>query len=167
MGDQLFKLESTEDVKVSISVSKYDLEKLKVGQKATVTIGGMVYDGEVSKIDKMATKNSSGASVVGTDIKILNPDENIFLGVEAKISISTSKSEGVLLVPFSAVNADVDGNFVYAVENGIVVKKPVQTGISSEMDIEIKEGLNENDQILTEVSAGITEGMEVMAVPQQ
>ena len=167
VGDQLFKLESTEDVKVSISVSKYDLEKLKVGQKATVTIGGMVYDGEVSKIDKMATKNSSGASVVGTDIKILNPDENIFLGVEAKISISTSKSEGVLLVPFSAVNADVDGNFVYAVENGIVVKKPVQTGISSEMDIEIKEGLNENDQILTEVSAGITEGMEVMAVPQQ
>ncbi len=167
VGDQLFKLESTEDVKVSISVSKYDLEKLKVGQKATVTIGGMVYDGEVSKIDKMATKNSSGASVVGTDIKILNPDENIFLGVEAKISISTSKSEGVLLVPFSAVNADVDGNFVYAVENSIVVKKPVQTGISSEMDIEIKEGLNENDQILTEVSAGITEGMEVMAVPQQ
>ena len=167
VGDQLFKLESTEDVKVSISVSKYDLEKLKVGQKATVTIGGMVYDGEVSKIDKMATKNSSGASVVGTDIKILNPDENIFLGVEAKISISTSKSEGVLLVPFSAVHADVDGNFVYAVENGIVVKKPVQTGISSEMDIEIKEGLNENDQILTEVSAGITEGMEVMAVPQQ
>ncbi len=167
VGDQLFKLESTEDVKVSISVSKYDLEKLKTGQKATVTIGGMTYEGEVSKIDKMATKNSSGVSVVGTDIKILNPDENIFLGVEAKVSISTAKSEGALLVPFSAVNADIDGNFVYAVENGIVVKKPVQTGISSDMNIEITDGLSENDQILTEVNASITEGMEVMAVPQQ
>ena len=167
VGDQLFKLESTEDVKVSISVSKYDLEKLKVGQKATVTIGGMVYEGEVSKIDKMATKNTSGASVVGTDIQILNPDENIFLGVEAKVAISTSKSEGALLVPFSAVNADMDGNFVYVVENGIVVRKPVQTGISSDMDIEITEGLNENDQILTEINANITEGMEVMAIPQQ
>lgn len=167
VGDQLFKLESTEDVKVSISVSKYDLEKIKVGQKATVTIGGAVYDGEVSKIDKMATKNNSGASVVNADIKILNPDENIFLGVEAKISVSTSKSEGALLVPFSAVNTDMEGSFVYAVENGVIVKKPVQTGISSDLNIEIIEGLNEGDQILTEVSAGIAEGMEVMAVPAQ
>ncbi len=167
VGEQLFKLESTEDVKVSISVSKYDLEKIKEGQKATVTIGGNTYEGEVSKIDKMATKNNSGASVVNADIKILNPDENIFLGVEAKISVSTSKSEAALLVPFSAVNTDMEGSFVYAVENGIIVKKPVQTGISSDMDIEIIEGLNEGDQILTEVNSSIMEGMEVSAVPMQ
>ena len=167
VGEQLFKLESTENVKVSISISKYDLEKLKVGQKATVTIGGMVYDGEVSKIDKMATKNASGAAVVNADIKITNPDENIFLGVEAKISVSTSKSEGALLVPYSAVNSDMDGNFVYAVENGIIVKKPVQTGISSDLNIEILEGLGEGDQILTEVNGSIAEGMEVSAVPMQ
>lgn len=167
VGEQLFKLESTEDVKVSISVSKYDLEKIKEGQKAIVTIGANTYEGEVSKIDKMATKNNSGASVVNADIKILNPDENIFLGVEAKISVSTSKSEAALLVPFSAVNTDMEGSFVYAVENGIIVKKPVQTGISSDLDIEIIEGLKEGDQILTEVNSSIMEGMEVSAVPMQ
>ena len=167
VGEQLFKLESTDNVKVTITISKYDLEKIKIGQKATVTIGGFVYDGEVAKIDKMATKNNSGAAVVNTDIKIINPDENIFLGVEAKVSISTSKSEGALLVPFSAVNTDMDGSFVYAVENGIVVKKPVQTGISSAVDVEITEGLNEGDQILMDVTGGVSEGMAVMAVPQQ
>lgn len=167
VGEQLFKLESTEDVKVSISVSKYDLEKIKEGQKAVVTIGGNTYEGEVSKIDKMATKNNSGASVVNADIKILNPDENIFLGVEAKISVSTSKSEAALLVPFSAVNTDMEGSFVYAVENGVIVKKPVQTGISSDLNVEIIEGLNEGDQILTEVNSNIMEGMEVSAVPMQ
>lgn len=166
-GEQLFKLESTEDVKVSISVSKYDLEKIKVGQKAEVAIGGFTYEGEVEKIDKMATKNNSGAAVVNTDIRINNPDENIFLGVEAKVTISTSKSEGALLVPYSAVNSDMEGNFVYAVENGTVVKKPVQTGISSDTDIEITEGLSENDQILAEVNSSIAEGMQVTAVPQQ
>lgn len=167
VGEQLFKLESTDNVKVTITISKYDLEKIKIGQKATVTIGGFVYDGEVAKIDKMATKNNSGAAVVNTDIKIINPDENIFLGVEAKVSISTSKSEGALLVPFSAVNTDMDGSFVYTVENGIVVKKPVQTGISSAVDVEITEGLNEGDQILMDVTGGVSEGMAVMAVPQQ
>ncbi len=152
---------------MSISVSKYDLEKIKVGQKAEVAIGGFTYEGEVEKIDKMATKNNSGAAVVNTDIRINNPDENIFLGVEAKVTISTSKSEGALLVPYSAVNSDMEGNFVYAVENGTVVKKPVQTGISSDTDIEITEGLSENDQILAEVNSSIAEGMQVTAVPQQ
>lgn len=61
----------------------------------------------------------------------------------------------------------MEGSFVYAVENGIIVKKPVQTGISSDMDIEIIEGLNEGDQILTEVNSSIMEGMEVSAVPMQ
>lgn len=165
VGEQLFKLESTEDVKVSISVTKYDLEKLKVGQKAVVTIAGTKYEGEVVKIDKMATKNASGAPVVNADVKILNPDENIFLGVEAKILVNTGKSEQTLLVPVSAVNTDKNGDFVYAVENGLVVKKPVQTGISSDMEIEITEGINEGDQILTEVTADIVEGMAVTAMP--
>lgn len=166
-GTQLFKLESTEDVKVSVSVTKYDLEKLAVGQKAVVTIAGNKYDGEVSKIDKMATKNNSGASVVNADIKILNPDEKIFLGVEAKISVNTAHAVQTLIVPSGAVNTDVDGDFVYAVENGFVVRKPVKTGISSGTDVEIVEGLAEGDQVMTEVSAGITEGMAVSAIPAQ
>jgi HlyD family secretion protein len=167
VGTQLFKLESTDDIKVTIEVTKYDLEKLSAGQKAVVTIAGSKYDGEVSKINKMATKNSSGAAVVSADIKIINPDEKIFLGVEAKIAVSTAKVEQTLIVPSSAVNTDVDGDFVYVVENGFVVRKPVTTGISDSMNIEITEGLEEGAQVMTEVSAGITEGMAVSAVPQQ
>lgn len=164
---KLFKLESTQDVKVVISVTKYDLEKLKAGQKATVTIAGNVYDGEVTKIDKMAVKNASGAPVVNADIKILNPDDSVFLGVEAKIAVNTASSSDALTIPISAVNTDMEGEFVYAVENGLVVRKPVTTGISSDEYIEIKEGLTDDAQVLTEVSAGIVEGMAVTAVPMQ
>lgn len=164
IGEQLFKLESTEDVKVRISVTKYDLEKLKVGQEAVVTIAGTQYEGEVAKIDKMATQNASGAPVVNADIKVLNPDENIFLGVEAKIRINTGKAEQALVVPVGAVNTDKNGDFVYAVENGIIVKKMVQTGISSDVEIEIVEGLEEGTQILTEITTGIEEGMAVNAM---
>lgn len=61
----------------------------------------------------------------------------------------------------------MEGSFVYAVENGVIVKKPVQTGISSDLNMEITEGLNEGDQILTEINGNIMEGMEVSAVPMQ
>lgn len=165
-GSQILKLESTEDVMVKISVTKYDLDKIAIGQKAVVTIGSKEYQGEVSKINKMAEKNNSGAAVVGTEIKIMNPDSDVILGVEAKVTVSTAKESNTVLVPVTAVNVDMNGEFVYVVENNILVKKPVVTGISSDTMTQIVEGLSEGEQVVTDVTAGIAEGMTVMAMPQ-
>lgn len=166
IGSQLLKLESTEDVMVKISVTKYDLDKIQVGQKATVTIGSKTYEGKVSKINKMAEKNNSGAAVVSTEIKITNPDSDVILGVEAKVIISTAKEENAVLVPVTAVNVDMNGEFVYAVEQNILVKKQIVTGISSDTMVQVVEGLTEGEQIVTDVTANLQEGMVVVAMPQ-
>ena len=158
-------LESTENVKVEISISKYDLEKIAVGQEAEVTIAGNTYQGKVAKINGMATMNASGAAVVGVDIKINNPDADIFLGVEAKVKVHTAMAEQALVVPIEVINSDKDGDFVYAVEDGILTRKNVVTGISSDTYCEIKEGLKEGDQIVSSVGVGLEEGMAVTAIP--
>ena len=165
-GTQMLTLSSTENVKVAISVSKYDLEKIALGQEADVTIAGNTYKGTVDKINGMATTNASGAAVVGADIKIENPDSNIFLGVEAKVSVNTASSGQALVVPVEVINSDKDGDFVYTVENGILTKKRIVTGISSESYCEILEGLNEGEQVVNNVSVDMEEGMAVTALPQ-
>lgn len=164
-GSQLLKLESTEDVSVKISITKYDLDKIAIGQKAVITIGGKTYEGEVSKINKMAEKNSSGAAVVGTEVKLLNPDSDVYLGVEAKVVISTARETDSVIIPVGAVNVDLDGEFVYVVKEGILVKQPVVTGVSSDTMIQILEGIAEGDQLVTEVTTGLTEGMAVTVIP--
>lgn len=166
-GTKLLELQSTQDVSVKISVTKYDLDKIALGQKAVVTIAGKEYEGEVSKINKMAEKNESGAAVVGTEIKILNPDSDVYLGVEAKVVITTAEEADVLLAPVTAVNVDMDGEFVYVAEEGILVKKPVETGISSDTMIQIISGIDEGAQLVTEVTGDLTEGMAVMAMPEE
>ena len=167
VGEKILKLDSTEEVMVKISVTKYDLDKIALGQEAKVTIASREYQGKVSKINKMAETNNSGAAVVGTEIEILNPDSDVILGVEAKVIISTAKEENAVLIPVTAVNVDMNGDFVYVVEEGILVKKPVVTGISSDTMIQIVEGLSEGEQVVTEVTAALMEGMPVMALPQQ
>ncbi|MBD5454510.1 MAG: HlyD family efflux transporter periplasmic adaptor subunit, partial [Lachnospiraceae bacterium] len=130
VGTQMVTLESTENVKVEISVSKYDLEKIAVGQEAEVVLAGKTYQGSIAKINGMATTNASGAAVVGVEIRIENPDSDIYLGVEAKVSVHTAYAEQVLIVPVEVINSDKNGDFVYAAENGILVRKNVVTGIS-------------------------------------
>ncbi|MGN1146890.1 MAG: efflux RND transporter periplasmic adaptor subunit [Lachnospiraceae bacterium] len=165
-GMQLLTLANSEQIKVSFSVTKYDLAKLAVGQKAEVTINGKVYDGTITKINRMATVNASGTAAVNAEIHIENPDDNIYLGLDAKIEIHTSKVENALLIPIEALNADKNGDFVYVEENGFVVRKSIVTGISSAEYIEVKEGLSEMDYVITtSLTGGVEEGMAVYSMP--
>lgn len=104
--------------------------------------------------------------MVAVRVHIDDPDENIFLGIDAKLRILTASEKGVLQAPVEAVNVDSKGQFCYVIENGILTKKYVTTGISSESYIQIKDGLDQNQEIVTTsvYGIGLDEGMAVTAM---
>ena len=165
-GQKLLTVESTEKVKVEITVSKYDLDKIAVGQEAEINIAGKEYKGKVSKINRMATTNASGAAVVGAEVEIENPDESIFLGVEAKVEVHMATATDVVTVPVEVVNTDREGDFVFVAEEGLVKKKRVTTGISSDTDIEIQEGLTAGEAVIMTTGQELEEGTPVTVLPQ-
>lgn len=158
---ELLTIESNEDVCVEISLSKSDLEKVHEGQKAVITVVGREYEGTVTRINRSASKNDKGASVVYGEIHIDNPDENIFLGVDAKVRIQGQVAENVIAVPLEAVNVGRDGSFVYIVNNGVMETRTVETGIASMDLVEIKSGLNGDEQVVLSNSMGLEEGAQV------
>ena len=162
-GTQLLVLESYDEICVEFQASKYDLENLAIGQKAVIDISGKAYEGTVTKINKMATPNSSGVPMVAARVHIDNPDSNVYLGIEARLKITTAQRQDALLVPVEAVNIDNDGNFCYIIENGALVKKYITTGISSSNYIEVTDGLSEKEEVVTSavMDMDLEEGMEV------
>lgn len=166
-GVQLFVLQSTEDMKVSVNVTKYDLSQIKVGQTAVITINGKQYEGTVTKINGMAQVNTNGASTVTADIHINNPDEAIYLGIEAKVQIESARKEQALLAPIECVNYDTEGAFCFVVEDGVIVRKKVEVGITSDTKVEIISGLKGGEQVITQVTTDLGEGMEVTPMPEE
>lgn len=166
-GMQLFMLQSTDDLKVSVNVNKYDLVQIKVGQKAEITINGVLYEGTVTKINGMAQVNATGAATVTAEVHIDHPDDNIYLGIEAKVKIQSDVVENALLVPIECVNYDTKGAFCYVVEDGVLVRRDVEAGISSDTQIQIISGLKEGDMVITEVTSELSEGMEVTPMPTE
>ena len=160
-GSKLMKLESSDAVRVNISLSKYDLSKVALGQTAEVEISGQTYEGTVSKINRMAEKNDSGTRLVAAEVHIENPDDNIYLGIEGKVKIMAQKSENTLVVPIAAINTDQTGDFCFVVKDGILERHDVTAGLSSEDSIEILDGLEEGDIVLTDTSMELTEGMQI------
>lgn len=166
-GGSLFTIASNEDVIVDMSVTRFDLEKLETGQSAEISLAGRTYTGTVSKLSRLAAANEKGTPVVSAQIHIDNPDENIYLGLEAKVAVSGHRVENVIVVPVEAVNTGVDGSFCYVVdENGVVTKKDVEVGLASTMEVEIKSGLNVGDKVIRNTGGMLEEGMRVTAMEE-
>lgn len=165
-GSVMITLASLEDVKVSFSVTKSNLKDLKLGQKAVVTILDKEYDATVTRINSIATTGSNGSASIMVEVSLDKPDNDIYLGLDAKVKLTTASKTDVVMLPVEAVNADKEGEFVYLVVDGIIEKRYITLGISSDEYVEIVDGLEETDQVITMISSDLEEGMPVMAVPE-
>ena len=161
-GAQTVTLANLDDVEVSVQISKSDLPKIAIGQQVDITINNKPYTGEISKISGTATKNNNGVAVVDTTIKVTNPDSDIILGVEANNKIHAQKADNTLVLPYEYVQTDSEGDYVYVVENGIVVRKNVTIGIASSTEAQIVDGLNVGDKIVTGNYENLSDGMAVV-----
>ncbi|MCI9545979.1 MAG: HlyD family efflux transporter periplasmic adaptor subunit [Lachnospiraceae bacterium] len=164
-GMELVSIASNDDVAVEVTVSKYDYGKLEKGQKAQVTVGNKVYQGTVGDISRVAQQNEKGAPIITCEVNIDNPDNNIFLGVEAKASILTGSVKKVLTVPVEAVNTGKDNTFCYVLADGVIARREVVTGISSDTLTEIQKGLKEGDLVISQLPAGLEEGSAAKSMP--
>ena len=161
-GMELFTLQNTDKVDVNVNVSKYDYDKVKEGQSADITIAGKTYEGEVTSISHVATQNEKGASLISADIRIKNPDEDIFLGVDAKVTIHAEEADNVVVLPSEVVNIGKEGSFCYVLENGVITKKDITTGISSDEYVEVLDGIKEGDEVIRDLGS-LEEGMQAEA----
>ena len=164
-GLELVSIASNDDVAVEATVSKYDYHKLKEGQKAEITIANNTYQGTVGDINRVAQQNEKGAPIVTCEVVIDNPDDNIFLGVEAKASILIGSEKNVLTVPADAVNTGKDNTFCYVLEDGVIARREITTGISSDTLTEIKSGLKEGDLVIPQLQEGLIEGSPAKSAP--
>ncbi|MEY8391100.1 efflux RND transporter periplasmic adaptor subunit [Lachnospiraceae bacterium] len=154
-GMQLFTLQSIEDVNVEVLLSKNVYERIKEGQKAEITFAGQTYQGTVKRISRIAAAGMSGsnqaavssASVMAT-IHIDNPDDHIFLGVDAKVTIQAAEARDVLVLPTEAVNIGKDGTFCWVYEDGVMKKRSITTGVTADDCVEIIQGIDEGEQVI-------------------
>ena len=165
-GMELFTIQNTDKASVDVTLSKYDYDTVKEGQSAEITLGDNTYQGTVTKMSHIAVQNEKGTPVISATVSINDPDDDIFLGVDAKVKIHAASAKNVVTLPVEVVNIGKDGSFCYVIEDGLVMKRDITTGISSEDYVEVIDGIKEGEEVISDLG-DYTEGMEVQAVSEQ
>lgn len=158
------------EYKVTGVISEYDSLKVKENQPVTLksdVVPDQKWKGKVSKINLlpqeqeiMNQSNSNGAVQYPIVVKV--EDQNILAkpGFQLIMEIETERKK-VNSLPLEAVKQEDDQHFVFVVENGKVARKEIEVGITSEQNIEIKDGLTKKDQVILNPPDHLKVGMEV------
>ncbi|MEO0124605.1 MAG: efflux RND transporter periplasmic adaptor subunit [candidate division WOR-3 bacterium] len=142
-----------------VKIDETEVPKVKIGQEAGVIADALpdsTFKGVVTKVGLMPITSITTTTEKATDfeveIELKDFSESLRPGMNVKAEIITSKKADVLNVPIQAVGKrkikDKMTESIFVVENRKAVLKEIQTGISSDKEIEILSGINEGDTVI-------------------
>lgn len=160
-------IESTEDIKIGLSVSENLLPKLKVGDAAQVKVSalGQSFEGEIQDISK--TLNPSNR-LYTVNLSVPKGIPGLVSGMFADVSLYTDSHENTVIIPSEALLLQEGGQCVVILnEDNTVRRMPVQTGLVGNGVTEIITGLSGGETIVTVGQSYLKDGAQARIVPVQ
>lgn len=147
---------------VNVKIHESYINKIKIGQKARVTVDAfpeLRLGGEVAKMavlpDSQDRWMNPDMKIYPTKINITEPCNWVKPGMSAKVEILVTTLTNVVYVPIQAVSPG-DGKTVCYVAGAFKPeRREVETGEFNEEFIEIKKGLKEGERVLLRLPDGI------------
>lgn len=167
----LFSIASSDRLKVSASISEYDIDSVAVGQSVIIRSDGFAdqYEGQVSYISDVAeslVSSQSSETVVKIEVSFLAQETKFRPNYSAAIEILTAEKPAALMVPYEAVYTDAAGvRRVFVIEDSIAKERLVTLGIEGDLNVEIiGEGLAEGDVVILNPTETLKDGDPVKVI---
>ena len=125
-GGALLTIEGVESFIVETEIDEYDIADIKEGMEVVIKTDATRDEelaGKVISVAPASTANAATSAMTGmgtattgsssatytVKIELTTPNDRLRLGMNAKLSIITNKSENVLAVPYDAITEKEDG----------------------------------------------------------
>jgi RND family efflux transporter MFP subunit len=155
-GKPLAEVESPKVLRFEADLPEAILDRVKMGQKMTATIGGVTAEAVVSEIAPIADAVSRTFRV-----KMDLPErEGLRTGQFGRVAVPVAETE-VLAVPVAAVVKRGQLEGVFVLKEGRAWLRLVKTGRPVAGGIEILSGLEAGEEIVGESSTNMKDGQRV------
>ena len=150
-GTTIATVADMDDLIFDGNIDETEVGRLHIGLPVIITVGALQdlhFDAALEYIAPKATEsNGTNLFEIKATVKVPS-DITIRSGYSANAEIELQRVENVLMIPESAIQFDGDDTFVYVLKaDGTYENRPVETGLSDGVNIEIKSGLSLEDKV--------------------
>lgn len=161
----LFKLPDLEKMQVKVKIHESKVKKIRAGQKAEIRVDALpnkVLSGTVQSVATLADgtrpwmPNAVKEYETIVSVDQLPAEASLKPGMTAEVAIKANFLSNVTLVPVQAVAEHAGQHFVYVNAGRSVERREVTIGESNEKFVEIKAGLEVDEQVYLDARARST-----------
>ncbi len=152
-------LQTIEDLKVDFSVPERYQALLEVGMSLSLWVAG--YDQSFSaRVRAISPRVDINTRTIMVRADVANSERKLLPGNYARVEL-INRDEAALLVPSVAVLQSLEDVSVFTVQDGVAVRTEVKTGVRSDSQVQILQGLKVGDEVITQGIQSVRDGQRV------
>jgi len=177
-GRAIMKIVDDSEIRIEAEIAEADIGKVYPGQKVFVSADSApdkFFEGTLARIDPLALPKGEIIEVTRAAEEkvfrgIIQLDEKnppFQPGMSIYVDFLTAFKEKALTIPAQALFSESKNTYVYTIKEGRAVKTRVKTGLRDILVIEIVEGLNEGDEVITSDLTKVKPGLRIKVRNEQ
>src|SRR6201981_1615410 len=144
----LFTVQRIDTIRVFCDVPENDVPHLHIGDPAIVKPYGLEGKPFVGTVTRFSFSLDPATRNMRTEIDLPNPEERLYPGMYAEVSLEMNRHPDALTVPTAAVGSDGGGHFVYTISDNRITRLAIKTGLTDNGRIEVTGGLSEETSVV-------------------
>ncbi|MGI9221019.1 MAG: efflux RND transporter periplasmic adaptor subunit [Woeseiaceae bacterium] len=168
-GQQVAVVSCGDEFEVTMDLPESLIGSIEVGTDASIRFGAIPTESFTGSVSEVAVASAAGSAGFPVVIRILENSPALRSGLAADVTFMIEESDGVdtFVLPVSAVVNGTDGTYVYIAEpagdgEAVVRRTPVSLGELTQLGIEIEDGLQIGDRVITAGITVIRDGQRVL-----
>ena len=160
-GSSIASIMNYEQMIMEINLPESAINEVKPGQEVAITHYTLPKDTIQGKISELSPAISPETRTFKGKLLIDNKDLKLRPGMFVKADIVVDQAENTIVIPKEIVMNNRGRKYVFVVERGIALWRNIRTGLEDNDNIEVLEGLNLQDQLVTRGYETLRDGSKV------
>lgn len=155
VNDPLYRVTSFDPLVAYLHVPEREYQRITQGQPVAIDIDALADQQILATVTRISPIVDPETGTFKITIEIQDESRRIKPGMFGRMSIVYDRHENALLVPRSAVMEEMGTESVFVVEDDKAIRRIVKTGYGENGMLEITEGLDDDDNVITVGQIGI------------
>ena len=148
-GDALFKVTSLDPLVAYLHVPEREYRHISPGQPVGIEIDALADETIVAAVSRVSPIVDPQTGTFKITVEIVDKTRRIKPGMFGRIGVIYDVHENALQIPRSAIIEDQGAASVFVIDGDRATRRPVSTGFSNRGMVEITNGLQDGEQVVT------------------
>lgn len=162
---QVFRVTDFSPLQALLYVPEHEMSKIRNGQKVELKVDAMPGETFAGQVERISPVVDSQTGTFKVTVYVTQTEDRLRPGMFGRVKIVYDTRENTRMIPKSAVISEDLAQSVYVIKDSLAFKKQIQTGYSNGTNIEVIDGLEDGEYVVTIGQGSLQDSSKVNIIP--